>query len=132
MGSQTVGHDWVTELNLSPPSAVPNSTESQLLHVLLGVKESSCSPLWDGGVASRWTVFSAPVTNITLTLAPSSCLGAPSVFKFSVSEPWDAEVLLHHAGLCLPKLVFQHSLVCSVSSKVLVDNSHLLQSSNRQ
>ena len=90
MGLQRVGHDWVTELNLSPPSAVPNSTESQLLHVLLGVKESSCSPLWDRGEASRWTVFSAPVTNITLTLAPSSCLGAPSIFKFSASEPWDS------------------------------------------
>ena len=73
-------------------------------------------------------MFSTPVTNIALTLAPSHSLGAPSVLKFSVSEPWDTEVLLHLAGLCLPKLLFQPSLVCSASSKVLADNSHLLLS----
>lgn len=99
---RTVGYP---DNQLCPP------LQSQLL-LLLGVKESSCWPTQDRGGPRGWTVLSVPVTDISLTLAPSPLQRPPRVFRFWASKPCDAaaiSLLLASSHCPSPELTFQGS-----------------------
>lgn len=74
---RTVGYP---DNQLCPP------LQSQLL-LLLGVKESSCWPTQDRGGPRGWTVLSVPVTDISLTLAPSPLQRPPGSSDSGLLSP---------------------------------------------